>query len=352
MKVKFLQAFYGDSILISFTDEENQERNILIDGGPPKTYDFLDEKNGKANSKNLKSVLERIRKQGEKIDLLILTHIDDDHIGGILKWFSSDKLAPNLIGNVWFNSAQSIAESLNTVVSEEDFLEIEPSDGLFTGVRQGIKFEKYLEEHNLWDRTIIKFDGKYILWGAVFTILSPNEIKLDALKNHWMKESGELFTGGADDYDLSLREHIENDAFIEDPSVPNGSSIAFIFELNEKKVLFLGDAHSKVIVQSLVNLGYSKEKPFKVDLVKLSHHGSHYNTSYELLELIDCQAFVICSNGAKHSLPDKQCLARIINSKKDPVLYFNYEEQIDEIFSPQDFIDFQFKAETIDEFTI
>lgn len=41
MKVKFLPAFNGDSILITFMDNENQERNILIDGGTPKTYDFL-----------------------------------------------------------------------------------------------------------------------------------------------------------------------------------------------------------------------------------------------------------------------------------------------------------------------
>ena len=32
MTIKFLPAFNGDCILISFKDKDNQNRNILIDG--------------------------------------------------------------------------------------------------------------------------------------------------------------------------------------------------------------------------------------------------------------------------------------------------------------------------------
>lgn len=125
MKVKFLPAFNGDSILITFMDNENQERNILIDGGTPKTYDFLVNSRGKTKIEDLKTVLKKISKKGSKIDLLILTHIDEDHIGGLLRWFSLDKLAPDLIGKIWFNSAKLIAEKLNIEVPEEELLEIE-----------------------------------------------------------------------------------------------------------------------------------------------------------------------------------------------------------------------------------
>lgn len=351
MKIKFLQAYNGDAILINFKDMENQIRNILVDGGPPRTYHF---KNKKKTEKqiDLKFILDNLRSKNQKIDLLILTHIDDDHIGGILKWFSVDKVAYELIGKVWFNSAKLIAESLKTKVSEEELLEIELVDGIHTGVTQAISFEDYVESHNLWDRQIIKVGLSIPFHGITFTILSPNEIKLESLKRHWLNVESELYTAGSDDYDLSVQEHIENDHFTEDTSIPNGSSIAFLMTYQDKKMLLLGDAHSKVVVQSLVDLGYSKEKPLQVDLVKLSHHGSQYNTSNELLDLIDCRKFVICSNGAKHNLPDKRCLARIINTRKNSILFFNYENKIEQIFSSEDFNDFKFKAVGIDEFTI
>ncbi|MFZ4861899.1 hypothetical protein ACL9RF_06910 [Sphingobacterium sp. Mn56C] len=37
MKIKFLLAFNGDCILISF-EYETKNRNILIDGGVPRAY--------------------------------------------------------------------------------------------------------------------------------------------------------------------------------------------------------------------------------------------------------------------------------------------------------------------------
>lgn len=200
MKIKFLPAFNGDSILITFMDNENQERNILIDGGTPKTYNFLDKSKGKTKIEDLKTILKKLRKKGNKIDLLILTHIDEDHIGGLLRWFSLDKFAPDLIGKIWFNSAKLVAETLKIEIPEEELLEIEFEDGLFTGVSQAIKFEEYIGKHNLWDRKLIKFDDIYNLWGATLTILSPNELKLDALKSHWMKESVKLFTGGTTNF--------------------------------------------------------------------------------------------------------------------------------------------------------
>jgi hypothetical protein len=81
-------------------------------------------------------------------------------------------------------------------------------------------------------------------------------------------------------------------------------------------------------------------KPLEVDLVKVSHHGSKGNTSPELLSMISSKRFVISTNGAIHSLPDKQCLARIIKAVPDAELYFNFVELIPRIFTKQDRVDF------------
>lgn len=63
----------GDAILI-----QTQRQNILIDTGPQKTYaDFLNKKPA------IQLRQELVAKGVNKIDLLILTHLDLDHIGGI-----------------------------------------------------------------------------------------------------------------------------------------------------------------------------------------------------------------------------------------------------------------------------
>lgn len=102
MKIKFLKALNGDATLISFKEGE-QSRNILIDGGMPATY-IQKGRNGKFEYGELKDIIDIIRERDERIDLLILTHVDDDHIGGVLKWFEKDKDAHKLIEKVWFNS--------------------------------------------------------------------------------------------------------------------------------------------------------------------------------------------------------------------------------------------------------
>src|SRR5690349_11402460 len=96
MKLNILKAFNGDAIHIQF-NEGTLVRNILIDGGMPNTYITLKGKKGKEVKGELNLLVEEISNKGQKIDLLILTHIDDDHIGGILRWFEKDLKALELI---------------------------------------------------------------------------------------------------------------------------------------------------------------------------------------------------------------------------------------------------------------
>jgi hypothetical protein len=100
--------------------------------------------------------------------------------------------------------------------------------------------------------------------------------------------------------------------------------------------------------------GYSKEKPLKAELVKISHHGSKANNSVEMLELIKSSKYIISTNGDKHAHPNKQFLARLASVNKDCEIYFNYPEQIEQIFLDKDYKDFpHFKptSKTNNEFT-
>jgi beta-lactamase superfamily II metal-dependent hydrolase len=342
MKIIFLKAFKGDSILLSFSDSENTQRNILIDGGIGSTY-F---ENKTRTNGDLYNAIKTIRENNQKIDLLILTHIDDDHIGGILKWFSKDKAAYDLIAKVWFNSGKTIAKYFQSEENKELELSLEIFDDSFTSVKQGKVFEDYIEENNIWDKKIILKGNNEELNGVKIQILSPTDKKLEKLLTEFKKPKHNYFTSGAEsDWNISLSDFIKEEKskeykFDEDDSVPNGSSIAFILTFNEINYVFFGDSHPTDIIESLTDLGFSKENPLISELLKVSHHGSCRNTNKELLEIIKTDNYIISSDGTSDNLPNKRTFARIVNENPNATIHFNYEKLPGFIFTDKDRQDF------------
>lgn len=337
MKIKFLKAFYGDSILISFEDNEGIKRNILIDGGIAETYKLNKGPKGNPVYGELKDVIDNVRLNEQCIDLLIITHIDDDHIAGILKWFDEDVNAFELVKEVWFNSGGLIADWLKETENQDLKHFINPEKKLLTSIKQGKEFSEYIFEKKIWSKKIILQGETHRMFGLEFNILSPNKYKLEKLLKEWKKKDIDLKTAvKGNDYSLSLKEHIENDNFEEDTTYPNGSSIAFILTYKGSHLLFLGDSHPSIIIEGLKLFGYSEKKPIKSKLIKISHHGSKGNTNIELLNCIDSDIFVVSTNGQNFEHPHKQFLARLINQKEACKIYFNYEERINLIFSKDD----------------
>ncbi|MEO5790239.1 MBL fold metallo-hydrolase, partial [Gelidibacter sp.] len=119
MNIKFLKAFNGDSIWVSFLDSEEIPRNILIDGGVGNCFKSISNVKGQ-----LFEVINKIRENNQYIDLLVLTHFDDDHIGGILRWLNKDKDASKLIKKVWFNSGKEIAKKFESDENKDLNIEI------------------------------------------------------------------------------------------------------------------------------------------------------------------------------------------------------------------------------------
>ena len=350
MKIKFLQAFNGDCIWISF-EENDIPRNIIIDGGIGDTYENRLKRKG-----DLFDIIEHIRRNEQKIDLLILTHFDDDHIDGLLRWLNKDKEAPTLIKKVWFNSGKEIAKEL--AIEENQDLNIEIKEGeedFYTSTKQGIKFEEYLSKNQLWDGKIIKQGNEIDFLGLKFKILSPNIESLKNLLELYKKEVDYFTSGGEFDFETSLKDFIEEESkpkfkFKEDKSIPNGSSIAFIIEYEDKNFLFLGDAHPSVVVEGLNKFEIDKENSLQTELIKISHHGSKHNTDLELLSMIKTNNYLISSNATQHGLPNKRTIARIIKNNPNANIHFNYDIST-KIITDEDFNDFEyFKISSKNEF--
>ena len=81
------QAFNGECIWLRYGNDI--KFNIIIDSGPG------------IFAKGFKKLIDKIVNNNEVIDLLILTHIDDDHINGFRKSISS--IDGKYIKQVWIN---------------------------------------------------------------------------------------------------------------------------------------------------------------------------------------------------------------------------------------------------------
>lgn len=339
MKIKFLQAFNGDSIWISLIDRE-VNKNILIDGGTSTTYSYTD-KNKKYKNGALKILIDSLKEKKEILDLDILTHIDDDHIDGFLKWFGKDKEAIQYIKEVWFNSGRTIKKYLNDVNSEVDSIKYNENTTM-TSVKQGVDFENYIRNNGVWDERVIV--QKDILdWNNIsFQTLSPSKEKLVKLLKEWNVKKPEslLDTSRKTDYSKTLKQLIEEDSFEEDDDPYNGSSLAFIIKKDKNFYLLLGDSHPSEVLTELELLGYNESNKLSVDVIKLSHHGSKKNNPIDIFKIVDTRKYVISTNGDVHHHPDKVTIARIVATNTNAKIYFNYSNLISKIILEQDRIDF------------
>ncbi|MAB49463.1 MAG: Zn-dependent hydrolase [Flavobacteriaceae bacterium] len=354
MKIKFLKANNGDAIYISFLDKYDQPRNILVDGGREATYFDRVRRNGP-----LKRVIDDIKHRKENIDLLILSHIDNDHIEGFLKWFEQDKKAPDFIIEVWFNSGEAIAKYLKKPKNDDLDLFLADGSNVLTGVDEGIEFQKYLKKHNLDRDGIIKSGLEWDGFGLRFNVLTPTHKQLEDLLEHYQEKIGDIkYTAAGNDWRKNLSDIISEEKnpsfrFRQDRSEKNGSSITTLITYMDKKFLLLADSHPKVVCNALKDLGYTKENPVKVEFMQVSHHGSKANNNKELFELVDTQNYIISTNSSGHGHPHKSVIARIASKNQKATIYSNYEIVANNLLTKQDKEDFpQLQVKLISEFQI
>lgn len=367
--IEAFPASYGESILVCLGEEN--KKNILIDSGFVSTY-----------NNHLKKRLKQLSDKGQVVDLFVLTHFDSDHIRGAINLLQEngeyDK--PNIvrIEDIWINTLKHVNLGNDRVkLTEQEKKKLKtilkkryPAE-LFNRHVEDISCTESLTLSELICRGNYKnnksFGGGLIVankesnevdleGGIKIKILSPTVEKIEELNKTWINELFKLGLKSSFDNSRELSEAFEKllvniipninrgllrscssekdiiktlsekDIFMEDGDPVNGSSIAFILEYEEKRILFLGDSHPSVIEKELKNEMEKTNQKLKVDLMKVSHHGSKGNITKGLLEMIDCDKFLICTNGAQYSHPDPESISRIItaNGDKEKVIIMNY----------------------------
>lgn len=258
-----------------------------------------------------------IKKMTNKVDTLILTHIDEDHILGAIPLIEN---TPNKFstGIVYFNSP--------------NLLELKSSSGNIS-VKQARKVDSLIEGKGVKLAGLESGQELNLNQNIVIQVLSPRKSdleKLDSSKFRMDSSSTKISINRKPASVLELSKSKDKYLSISSDLV-NACSIAFVLRYKNKSMLYLGDAHPEVISSQLESLGYNESNKLKIDIVKMSHHGSFKNVSNRLISLISCNTFWISTNGGKGNSrhPDPETLAKIAvnverNEAEDIKFLFNY----------------------------
>ena len=322
--IKFLPARYGDCIWIEY-GTNNKTYRILIDGGTSGT------------KSDIRELIKALPEDQRHFELMVVTHIDRDHIEGILALLEEELTFK--VDDFWFNGWQHFPEDENEEL----------------GAVQGERLTAAILKHHInWNNA---FEGKAVVipssgelpekelsGGMKITLLSPLMENLVALRPKWEKavkdaglvpgfgvlpvidvEDDEEHLGALPDVNA-----LNDEDFHEDISEANGSSIAFLASFKGKTVFFGGDSFPSVALDSLNKLYHDKAP---IDLVKLSHHASAHNTSPELIEKIDSNRYLISTNGSIYHHPTAVTVAKVIKKGGNGVeLYFNYKSEYNKVW--------------------
>ena len=175
-----LPAAQGDCLWVEYGPAA-RPRHILIDGGTSPTY-----------RRHLRQRLSALG-ANPHIDLLIVTHIDVDHVGGVLKR-STHPPGPSF-GQVWFNAWRHIAHDSLDIMG--------PIDGEILSCQLDAAGWKWNTSFRSKDRSArLPPAGRRLPCyrfpaGMKLTVVSPGVEQLRVLRNEWITivEEGGLAPG-------------------------------------------------------------------------------------------------------------------------------------------------------------
>lgn len=328
MKFEALQARYGDCILITF--DGDPPTRLLVDGGPAGVY---------RTALSPRLLLERKdlpRHEPLVIDAVMVSHIDEDHILGILDLFGelqdcNQRQAPWPYRPSWLlhNSLDSLvgegegglvrASGGETVLAslgdEQITIDQNPRDidpvalHVLQSYGQGSKLSTLSAalqiDRNPPNREVLRLEDGNVrtlrLGEASLRIVGPMSKEIAALRKKWSQ-----WKAKKDDPDA--RQALA--AYL-DTSVPNLSSIVTLVEQRGKTVLLTGDARGDKIITGLEEAKLLDHRgPLKVDILKLPHHGSARNLDVDFFERIHADHYVASGDGT-YGNPDRETLEMI-----------------------------------------
>lgn len=367
--IEMLPAAHGDCLWIEYGGGQQVDR-ILIDGGPAHAYPALRER------------MLHLPPDERRFELLVITHVDGDHIEGVVRLLQDAEALRCRFERIGFNGR----EQLNRV--------FDPAGaplGALQGELLGMLIADYEQRtgRHVWnadlpdalaavDRGSGRLPVVELPGNCRLTLLSPDHERLLELKDHWREELRKAGIASGDEAALrrvlestrNLRplgdvlgaqdEPMEDRFEMPDPadrdlaggpgdtlgrgegeagagapfgvdgSRANGSSIAVLLEYpkDDPQVRFLlaGDAWAPVLEASIDQLLDGRAR-LPITGFKLPHHGSVANISPSLLRKLGCRNYLVSTSGAVFRHPHARTVELLLaehGAAGRPRLHFNY----------------------------
>lgn len=259
----------GDAILLEY-----KQMQILIDTGPDE---------------NLLTCLNReLGFWDKKIDVLILTHFDDDHIGGFNSLSQTYAIDYIFLPLTHYKESEVFLElktQINSLQKQGTMVK-EP----FLG--QQIAFSKISPNYQAKYNSINRQQNSLLL-----TFLTPTTLDLEEYKS--LEETKSFLWQTPEQY-LSAEDWQKLAYKISD----NDGSIAVFVQFGELKILLTGDLESAREL-ALISNGLITE----VDIQKVGHHGSKTSSSLAFLKKTRPEiALISCGLNNKFNHPNPEVL--------------------------------------------
>lgn len=344
------RARKGDCLLLHYGTKK-EPGLVMIDGGPSQVYKPF-----------LKPRLAEIRKNRNlandkplEIDLLMVSHVDDDHIKGILELTKelvtdADAHRPLAlkIRNVWHNTFDDVIgndpkELLSSVTASygaaglDGEFDTEGFDAhtafVLASIAQGRQLRDDVKKLNLSLNR--QFGGKLVMGddgtplpfnkGLEFIVAGPLKPELVALQK---------------EHDAFLRkQEKERDraalASFTDTSVANLSSLVLLAKVEDgakvATVLLTGDARGDKILNGLkaAKLLDAAGK-MHVNILKVPHHGSDRNMETGFFQKVTADHYVFSGNG-EHGNPERETLDMLLKARGNATYKVHLTYPVDEI---------------------
>jgi hypothetical protein len=365
-RLEMLPAAHGDCLWIEYGDPA-RPRRLLIDGGPGRTYAAL------------RARVLQVPATERHFELLVITHIDADHIEGVIRLLQDAEALGCTFDRIWFNGRDQLDQVPDPAGQPL---------GALQGELLGLLIADYERRTGttVWnvgwpDRlaAIDRADGRlpsvdFGPDGCRLTLLSPDHGRLLALKDTWDKVLKEAGIVSGDETALRLRlaasphlrplgdglgadgaapETLEESpivtpptelddalggageagsAFGSDASTANGSSIALLLAYPSMQptvhLLLSGDAWASVLETSIACLPPSAHSErLTLTGFKLPHHGSVRNLTAALLQRVDSARYLVSTSGAVFGHPNARAIDLVLAEHRraaPPELVFNY----------------------------
>jgi len=341
--LEVIRARKGDCLLLHHGTADDP-RLMLIDGGPSGVYGPF-----------LKPRLQAIRAargldddQPLDIDRILVSHVDDDHIRGLLDLTRELRDQPNpkrglvKIAALWHNAFEDVIgrspdkltsalgsrfgpastggqlpddATLDHVDDDIDERTVAASLMVLASIEQGDRLRADAEalgaalNPEFPDGLISADDTQPIALedGPTFTVVGPLAPDLEALrKKHdaWERKRAENHPTAEE----ALSAYI-------DKSVTNLSSIVMLAKAGDKSILLTGDARGDKILEGLERAGLMKPGgSIRVDVLKVPHHGSANNLDLNFFKRIKADHYVFSGDG-EHGNPEREAFEMLIKAR-------------------------------------